>query len=109
MGYNTYIEKKQVSEIRKGVLMKTTTYTEIRRLTGNNKGYAEAALNVLVETCDWITGSEDNIVYLRNNQNDWVAILDVYADEGTEFTTVRGNSVVLTDGGLDGYSAMVAE
>ncbi len=71
-------------------------YTEIRRLTGNNKAFAAAALNTLIETCDWITGDEDFIVYLRTTENDWVAIPDVYMDEGAEFTTVRGNSVILT-------------
>ncbi len=83
-------------------------YNEIRRLTGNNKNYAAAALNTLTRTCWWIDGSEGNIVYLRTTKNDWVAIPDAYADEGTEFTTVNGASVILTDSG-NGYIAIEAE
>ena len=87
----------------------SATYTEIRRLTGNNKGYAAAALAKLIETCDWIDGNEGMTVYLRDSKsNDWVAILDVYCNEGTEFTTVQGNSVILTDDGSN-YIAVEAE
>lgn len=85
-----------------------TTYKEIRRLTGNNKGYAAAALETLKATCWWITGDEGFIVYLRTPSNDWVAIPDVYAGEGAEFYTVGGASVILTDDGSN-YTAVEAE
>lgn len=85
------------------------TYTEIRKLTGNNKSYATAALNVLTETCWWITGDEGNIVYLRTRDNDWVAIPDCYLDEGTEFYTTSGKTVVLTADADYNYIAVEAE
>lgn len=84
-------------------------YTEIRKITGNNKGYAAAALAKTIEECWWITGDEGNIVYLRTKENDWVAIPDVYYDEGTEFTTVGGASVVLTSDKNYNYVGLVAE
>ena len=87
-----------------------TTYNEIKRITGNNKTYAAAALSVLTETCWWITGVEsEGIVYLKTQSNDWVAIPDVYYDEGTEFTTVNGKSVVLTSDSDYNYIAVEAE
>jgi hypothetical protein len=86
-----------------------TTYNEIRKITGNNKAYAAAALETLKATCWWVTGDESEaIVYLRTRDNDWVAIPDVYADEGAEFTTVRGASVILADDGSN-YMAIEAE
>ena len=88
----------------------SNTYKEIRKITGNNKSYAEAALETLKSTCDWITGDEGMTVYLRSNDNDWVAILDVYCDEGTEFTSVRGNHVTLSYNSNSDYIAVeVAE
>lgn len=88
----------------------SATYTEIKRITGTNKVYAKMALDTLTETCWWIDGSEGNIVYLRTRDNDWVAIPDVYCDEGTAFTTTRGNSVALLGGdGWGSYTATEAE
>lgn len=73
-----------------------TTYNEIKRITGNNKGYAAAALALTIAECDWITGAEsDDILYLRTQDNDWVAIPSWYCDEDAEFNTVRGVSVKL--------------
>ena len=77
----------------------SNTYKQIKRLTGNNKGYAAAALARTIEENDWITGSEaDEIVYLRNSNNDWVAIPEHYCDEDSEFNTVSGASVKLVFG-----------
>lgn len=73
-----------------------TTYTEIKRLTGNNKAFAAIALNVLTETCWWTNEWKCEVIYLRNSENDWVAIPAAYEDEGVEFTTVNGASVILT-------------
>jgi len=85
-----------------------TTYTEIRKITGNNKAYAAAALALTIQENDWITADDTTIVYLKSKSNDWVAIPDCYADEGAEFNTVGGVSVILTDGG-SGYVATEAE
>ncbi len=86
------------------------TYKEIKRITGNNKVYAKMALDALTETCDWVAskGGSD-IVYLRTTCNDWVAIPDVYEDEGAEFTTSRGASVILTHDADYHYIAVGAE
>lgn len=73
-----------------------TTYNEIKRTTGNNKSYAAAALNTLTETCWWVASDASDIVYMRTQENDWVAIPAVYCDEGVEFTTVSGASVIMT-------------
>ncbi len=76
-----------------------TTYTRIKRLTGNNNGYAEVAIATLEETCWWIDAkrdAEDIIVLRHTTSNDWVAIPAAYEDEGTEFVTVHGKSVTLT-------------
>lgn len=88
-----------------------TTYTRIKRLTGNNKCYAEAAIAKLVETCDWIDAARDaeDIITLRHvGSNDWVAIHAAYEDEGTEFTTVGGKSVILT-ANTDTYEYIAVE
>jgi hypothetical protein len=94
--YNT--NKKKRKQQKRNTAM-SNTYKEIKRLTGNNIGYAAAALARTIEENDWITGAEsDNIVYLRNSNNDWVAIPDYYCDEDSEFNTVRGVSVKLVLG-----------
>ena len=86
------------------------TYKEIKRITGNNKAYAAIALNRTITENDWITGSDDDaIVYLRNAENDWVAIPAHYYDEGTEFNTVNGKSVILTADSNYNYIAIEAE
>lgn len=89
-----------------------TTYKEIKRLTGNNKNYAEAAMNVLIETSPWVAEQPTDVVYLRSNDNDWVAIPDAYTDEiginDIEFTTVSGKSVYLADSGTSNYIAREA-
>jgi hypothetical protein len=79
------------------------TYKEIKRITGNNKGYAEAAHAKLLETCPWEAENPTSVIYLRSRDNDWVAIPDAYADELMcgeianigAFTTVRGIEVLL--------------
>jgi hypothetical protein len=72
----------------------SNTYNEIKRITGNNIGYAAVALARTIEENDWITANDD-IIYLRNAQNDWVAIPEAYTDEDSEFNTTRGVSVKL--------------
>ena len=70
-----------------------TTYTQIKRLSGNNIGYAENAIATLTETCWWIDASDldrHDIIFFRSRDNDWVAIPAAYEDEGTEFYTTRG-------------------
>lgn len=85
------------------------TYKAIKRITGNNKSYAEAALSTLIATCWWIDGSEgSDIIYLRTTSNDWVAVHAAYEDEGTEFTTVGGKSVCLTQDADCNYIAVEA-
>lgn len=90
-----------------------TTYKEIRRITGNNKVYAEAALQTLTETCWWVAEKASDVVYLRDSNNDWVAIPDAYTNEiginDIEFTTVNGKSVYLNDNGTSSYTAIEAE
>ena len=58
-------------------------------------------------------GKPTDVIYLRNADNDWVAIPDAYSDEignsTPEFTTVSGKSVFLTDTGSSKYTAVVAE
>lgn len=92
----------------------SNTYKEIKRITGNNKGYAEAAMNVLTETCWWVESNPTDVIYLRSANNDWVAIPDAYTDEiGTEskpeFTTVLGKSVTLDCDKSYNYIAVEAE
>ena len=77
------------------------TYKEIKRLTGNNKGFAAAALATLTETCWWVEEKPSDVIYLRTTDNDWVAIPDAYTDEidtgsAPEFYTTRGKSVTLS-------------
>lgn len=72
---------------------------EIKRITGNNKTYAEMAFNITKLDCWWITDADaENIAYLRNaTTNEWVAIPGVYVDEEVKcgFRTTHGNYVVL--------------
>ncbi len=80
---------------------------EIKRLTGNNKGFAEMALEVTKQDCWWITDTTE-VAYLRNTKtNEWVAIPGAYADEDVKcaFRTTQGNYVVL---GGDDYGNYVA-
>lgn len=91
-----------------------TTYKEIRKLAGNNKNYAAAAMNVLTETCWWVAEKPTDVIYLRTNDNDWVAIPDAYTDEidsgsQIEFTTVNGKSVYLSADASGNYIALEAE
>lgn len=92
-----------------------TTYKEITRLTGNNKGYAAMAVQTLIETSPWVTGNEA-MVYLRNADNDWVAIPDYYTNEisndiqnGPMFTSVSGITVILGADANANYIAVIAE
>lgn len=80
---------------------------EIKRITGNNKVYAETALNITMQDCWWIT-AETDVSYLRNaTTNEWVAIPGVYADEDdkSSFRTTQGNYVILSGDDSGNYIA----
>jgi len=93
-----------------------TTYKEIKRITGNNKGFAAAALTTLILTSPWVAGQTYDVVYLRSADNDWVAIPDYYTDEiqnevqdGPMFTSTRGVTIVLGADADANYIAVEAE
>lgn len=68
--------------------------------------YIADAIAALYADMDWLTADDLNMVriYKKNaakdlsTHTDYVAIPDVYCDEGTEFTTLRGATVRLDSG-----------
>lgn len=94
----------------------SNTYKEIKRLTGNNKGYAAMAHAAMIEDMDWLDGQTFDTIYLRNADNDWVAIPDYYTDEISDdiqsnpmFTTMTGKVVCLGADDNANYIAVVSE
>jgi hypothetical protein len=84
---------------------------EIKRITGNNKTYAEMAFTITKGDCWWITDATD-VSYLRNaTTNEWVAIPGAYADEEVKsgFRTTQGNYVVLGGDDSGNYIATTEE
>lgn len=74
-----------------------TIYTEISRKSQSHAAYVADAIALLIEDCDWVNASDDNILVFTNKHGDFVAIPDIYYGEGTEFNTTKGVSVILTD------------
>ncbi len=77
-----------------------------KQININNKAHAayiSDAIAALYNDMDWLTENEmDCILVFKKNaakdlstHADWVAIPDMYCDETTEFTTLRGATVRL--------------
>lgn len=86
-----------------------TIYTEISRNSRNNAAYVADAIALLVEDCDWVNATDENILVFTNKHGDFVAIPDIYYGEGTEFNTTKGASVTLEANAKGNYIAVVAE
>ncbi len=84
------------------------TFTQVRKINKNNAAYVQMAIEKLIETCDWVKADDGNILILKNGC-DFVAIPDVYENEGTEFYTTLGVAVTLTSDKRGNYIAVTVE
>jgi hypothetical protein len=78
-------------------------YKQISTSNKAHAAYIADAITALFNDMDWLTENEmDQIIVFKKNaakdlssHTDWVAIPEMYCDETTEFTTLRGATVRL--------------